>query len=161
MYIREATKEDSNGMSSLAIALTEKYLAPEFPESAGKKLIMSMSSDSIARNLESDFSYHVAVNDDEIVGLIGIKSNTHLYHLFVSENHQRDGIARLLWEVAKTQCYENGNKEKIIVNSSLYAKGVYEKLGFVAVSGQQERNGVTTISMEYAIKTQAKGSIIK
>lgn len=149
MDIRLAKKADSDDMSSLAIALTEKYLSPDFPRSAGMNLVSSMSTESIATNIENGFEYHIAVIDDEIVGLIGIKSNAHLYHLFVSELHQGKGIAKLLWEAAKSKCYEKGNREKVTVNSSLYAKGFYEKLGFVPVSGVQERNGIPAIAMEY------------
>ncbi len=151
MRIRQAQREDASAISVLAVKLTVKYIAPEFPDVAAKALVQSMSSEMIARNIENDCVYHLAVHEDEVIGLIGVKSNTHLYHLFVGDSHQRKGIAKQLWEVAKNHCFESGNKERITVNASLYAKAVYEKLGFVTASGLQERNGVTTVAMEYEI----------
>ena len=46
---------------------------------------------------------------------------------------------------------KNGNREKVTVNSSLYAKNIYEKFGFEPVSGVKERNGVTSIAIEYKL----------
>ena len=86
-----------------------------------------------------------------IVGIVGIKDNKHLYQLFVDEDYQRQGIARKLWQFAMQKCLDSGNSGEFTVNSLLYAKAIYEKLGFVAQSGPVERKGVVEIPMKMII----------
>jgi predicted GNAT family N-acyltransferase len=45
-------------------------------------------------------------------------------------------------------CLSRGDPGEFTVNSSEYARGVYEKLGFVALSGPEEKNGVVYIPMK-------------
>ena len=68
--------------------------------------------------------------------------------LFVSEDHHRKGIARHLCNIAKETSIASGNVDGFTVNSSTHAKIVYDKLGFVAHSGPQNRNGIVTIPMK-------------
>ena len=101
--------------------------------------------------MQNGFRYHVAEFNNQVVGVIGIKNNNHLYHLFVSEAHHKKGIGRLLWAVARDACIAAGNSETFIVNSSRYAQDFYKKLGFVAQSEPQERNGVVSIPMRFSV----------
>ena len=151
MNIREAECRNAEAISVLAITLSKKYVTSEFPASVTKAFLNSMTSEAIENNLRNAFRYHIAEINDRVIGAIGIKDNSHLYHLFVSENHHRKGVARKLWNTAKETCIANGNNEGFTVNSSKYAQEVYEKLGFVAQSGQQERNGVVTTPMKLKI----------
>jgi len=140
---------DSERVSTLLIALSKKYVTPAFSESAATALLLSMAPDSIDENRSNGFQYHVAEISGQLVGVIGIKNNECVYHLFVAEDYQRQGIAGQLWQVAKAACMAAGNKGEFTVNSSLYAQGIYEKLGFVALSAPQERNGVVFVPMKY------------
>ena len=79
---------------------------------------------------------------------MGIRDNSHLYHLFVAEKYQRKGIAKKLWQLAMDACLSRGSTGEFTVNSSEYARGVYEQLGFIALSGPEEKNGVVYIPMK-------------
>ena len=92
--------------------------------------------------MQAGYRYHVAEVDGQLVGVVGVRNNAHLFHLFVAELYQRQGIASNLWNVAMQACLDAGNPGKFTVNSSRYALGVYEKLGFVACSSPQEVNGI-------------------
>ena len=53
--------------------------------------------------------YHVAEDAGRLVGVVAVRDNKHLYHLFVAEPHQGQGLARELWSVAKAACVAAGN----------------------------------------------------
>ena len=149
MLIRLATLEDAGAISQLACTLSQKFVQDETVPGAAQRLLSTMSPAGIEKNIKSGYRYHVAELNGAVVGVIGIKDNRFLFHLFVAEHVHRRGIARQLWQIALQACMDEGNHESISVNSSFYACPAYEKLGFVALAEQQERNGVLSIPMIY------------
>ena len=147
MNIRLAKTDDAAAISAMMYALAEKYVVPDFPVSAANALLVSMLPEGVRKHLRGGCRYHVAESDGQIVGVIGIKDNKHLYHLFVSEAHQRKGVARNLWQTAITVCRASGYQGEFTVNSSVHTQMMYEKLGFVAQPPSRVRDGVTTIPM--------------
>ena len=83
-----------------------------------------------------------------MAGVIAIRGNRHLYHLFVSERFQGKGVARRLWDVAKAASLDAGNPGVFTVNSSRYAVGLYETFGFAGQSEAIDRSGVICIPMK-------------
>jgi GNAT superfamily N-acetyltransferase len=81
----------------------------------------------------------------EIIGVIGLRDNSHISLMFVDKQHQKKGIAKALFNhlLAKT------GVSKITVNSSPYAQPIYEKLGFVKTAEKQEKDGIIFIPMMY------------
>lgn len=154
MNFRMADSQDISSISALSMAMTRKFVVSDFSDEAATKLLASLSENGIANCIKNDVVYHVAELDGRIVGLIGVHSNRHIYHLFVEEAQQRQGIARRLWNMARELCLLNGNNEKITVNSSLYAKAAYEKLGFHCNGEPRIRNGITTVAMEYPLNSR-------
>jgi len=146
--IREATAEDADSISALCCELSAKFITHEFTAVGVTHLLASMQSESIEKYIRSGFKYHVAVIDNQVVGVVGIRDNSHLYHLFVAEKYQRKGIAKKLWQLAMDACLSRGSTGEFTVNSSEYARGVYEQLGFIALSGPEEKNGVVYIPMK-------------
>jgi GNAT superfamily N-acetyltransferase len=73
-----------------------------------------------------------------------MKGNSHLFHLFVSENHQRKGLSRSLWEFASSVCKSNVYK----VRSSLYAIQVDRNFGFTESDVAGEKDGISFQPME-------------
>ena len=159
MKIREATLSDAQAISNLARSLSEKYVTPEFATEASDAFLKSMMADGIRQLIESGLRYHLAEIDENIIGIVGMKDNKHLYHLFVDENFQRKGIARQLWNIAMETCKAVGNPGEFTVNSSKYAQRAYESLGFVAQSAPQERNGIVTIPMKLAINNKPDAGV--
>jgi GNAT superfamily N-acetyltransferase len=153
MKIREATVDDADEISAIVYALSEKYIASEFSTEGRETLLKSMTPVEIKKYIESGYRYHVAEIDGQIVGVVGIRENWHVYHLFVVEAHHRKGIARQLWKVALETCRLAGNWEEFTVNSSRYAKPLYERLGFVAQSGLEEKKGVISIPMKLKVNS--------
>ena len=151
MEIRAATLRDAESISKLVRQLSAKYIANEFTAEGRETLLNSMTPAAIEKYIQTGFRYHVAEVGGQLVGVVAVKDNSHLYHLFVAENYQRQGIASGLWRLAKQACFEEENPGEFTVNSSKYAQKVYETLGFVAQSGPQDKNGVIFIPMKLTI----------
>ena len=150
MQVRLATVEDAAAISGLIRPLVEKYVAHEFSTEGAENLLDSMAPEAIARNIAESFRYHIAEVEGKIAGVVATADNRHLFHLFVAEAFQRQGIARRLWAVAKQACLDAGGSGEFTVNSSRYAVSVYKKLGFVELGPTVVRNGVVFIPMRSA-----------
>lgn len=154
MQIRPALADDIKSISQLVRELSEKFITPEFSPEGKQTLLETLSPDGIEKSMQSGFEYHVAEIENQLVGVVGVKENNHLYHLFVSEKFQRQGIAGKLWQFSMEKCLAKGNPGEFTVNSSMYALGVYEKFGFVAVSGPMEKGGVVFVPMKLIVSRQ-------
>jgi ribosomal protein S18 acetylase RimI-like enzyme len=151
MNIRNANFDDVEAISVIASSLTAKYVVAEFPETARTGLLASMSVEGIAKHMQSGCRYHVAESEGRVIGAVGVTNNQHLYHLFVDEAHQHQGIAKALWRVAMGACIAAGNPGWFTVNSTKVAQGFYERLGFVAQPVAQKRNGVISVPMKLTL----------
>ena len=147
--IRKATADDSEIVSELICELSAKYITHEFSAQGVEHLLASMNPGAIRKCFNADYQYHLAEMGDQVVGVVGVRDNSHLYHFFVAEKYQGRGIGRKLWQVAMDTCLSNGNAGEFTVNSSRYALGIYEKLGFVAQSAPKEKSGVVYIPMKF------------
>ena len=67
-------------------------------------------------------------------------------HLFVRADSHGRGLARALWEHAKSR----SDSTTFVVNSSLPAVAVYQRFGFVVKDGPQAASGLTFVPMEYS-----------
>jgi GNAT superfamily N-acetyltransferase len=153
-HIRSATLADSERISNLIYVLAEKYITHELTPEGATTLLSSLRPNEIKQYIESGIKYHLAEIEDELVGVIAVKDNSHLYHLFVDEHYQRKGIASLLWSVAQEACLLKGNPGIFTVNSSSFALPIYEKLGFIVQEGQQEKDGVIYIPMKLKLQNK-------
>lgn len=149
--IREAGIDDSGLISRMVSVLAEKFVTPGFTDEGRDHLLDSMSPTAIAKYIRSGYRYHLAEIEDEIVGVVAIRENSHLYHLFVAETHQGRGLARALWKKAMNEALCRGNPGEFTVSSSLNAQPVYEHLGFVAQSEPITKHGVTYTPMKLNI----------
>lgn len=153
LKIRVATPGDSKNISLLICGLVEKFVVKEFSTQGRDFLLSTLTAESINQNLQAGYRYHVAEVDGLLTGVVAIKGNTHLYHLFVAEQFHRRGIAKKLWHHAMNECLGNCNSIEFTVNSSAYAVGAYKRLGFVAQSGPQEKNGVVFYPMKLLVQS--------
>lgn len=87
-----------------------------------------------------------AFEDNELVGIIATRNEgSHIALFFVDGQHQNKGIGRLLWnEVA-----DNSRAKEITVHSSIYAKEIYSKLGFIQKGDLCNEDGIQYIPMVY------------
>lgn len=149
MNIRAATLTDIPEISALLTQLTQDFIAPTCTVEGAAILVNAMSMEAIASYFMAGYQYHVAMSDSgQLAGVVAMKDNSHLYHLFVASHAQGQGVARMLWEHAKTQCLAQGNPGVFTVNSALNAQAVYLGFGFMPLGPERERGGIRDIPMQ-------------
>jgi len=133
---------DVASVASLLASLAREHITHEFDPRARELFLAKNDEANIRRFVAQGFRYHVAESHGRIVGVVGVRDNRHLYHLFVANDFQRRGIARRLWAVAREQCIAAGNPGNFTVNASNNAIPVYERLGFVRSGPAQNDDGI-------------------
>lgn len=147
MNIRQANLKDANHISELISDLALKYIAPNCTSEGLNLLIRSMKPEMIAQYMSTNCLYHIIEENNQIAGVIAIRDNSHLFHMFVAAEFQGKGLAKILWHHAREICLKNGNTGTFTVNSAINAKSVYLKLGFKPISAIRTHKGILDIPM--------------
>ncbi|MYM58748.1 GNAT family N-acetyltransferase [Vibrio sp. OCN044] len=144
----QAEIKHAQPISELIQALAKKYVCPTCDESFHETLLGSMTSQSIKEYIQSGYQYHIAIDpESNIIAVIGMRDSNHLYHLFVSDDYQGQGIARKLWEMAKSASLRHTRHTHFTVNSAVNAEHVYKNFGFKRIAGIRTRGGMVDVPM--------------
>lgn len=144
IILRDGTVADAAALSALVTPLARHLLDADTGATA-HAFLASLAPASFAERLASKAFAHYLVEDGSgLCGMIAIREDSHIHHLFVSRGTRRRGIARQLWDHALRV---HGRRE-YTVNSSEVAVPVYERFGFVAKAAPQTVKGVRFVLME-------------
>lgn len=148
MKVEHAAVADASRISALIRELSRSFLVS--PSGEGAEPFFAAISESAIKGyvLASNFEYFVAEAQGRLAGVVALRDNSHLFHLFVAEPFQGQGLAGKLWQMVKAKAIQSGNPGKFTVNSSLNARPVYEKFGFVASGPVVQTHGVTFQPMQ-------------
>lgn len=152
MKLRDAKTDDLKPITELIIKCSEKFILPKFNDEGRKNYLQSHSLEMMRERLDQ-FKYQVLEKNGEIIGVVGMRRPSHLFHLHIAPEFHGHGLGRDLWKAAKDRAVQLDKFEKFTVNSSVFAVPFYEKLGFVA-STPETRDGV-----EYVPMTMMVGSL--
>ncbi|MGE8279860.1 MAG: GNAT family N-acetyltransferase [Stenotrophomonas sp.] len=142
--LRNATAADAAALSALVTPLARHLLDADTGASA-HAFLASLTPASFAERLaDKEFAHYVVEEAGALTGMIAMRDDSHIHHLFVSRGTRRRGIARLLWEHALRI---HGRRE-YTVNSSEIAVPVYERFGFICKAAPQTVKGVRFVLME-------------
>ncbi len=136
--IRLAAPTDAKAISQLMIPVVKKYVCNEYSKQGEQIIVSSMSAENILTNINSEYRYTLAEINKKLVGVLGIKTENHIFHCFVDEKYHRQNIGQQLWH----HWLNDANASRVTVNSSKYAIKFYQSLGFIAVDEQFEKKGV-------------------
>ena len=147
MEFRAGSPADAEAIAAL-IASFQSELTDD-PYGAGAEgYLASVSVQAEREYLASErYGYLLAYSDSELAGFIAIRDGSHLFHLFVERAHQRQGIARLLWERALRELCAPSSEGAFTVNSSLSAVPVYQAFGFAPAGSLQSMHGISFLPM--------------
>jgi ribosomal protein S18 acetylase RimI-like enzyme len=150
--VRAAGTCDSEAIALLILESATHAFLSSFAPQGRTRFLVDHSPERIRSRIESThFSYYVAEAEDKIVGVVGMRSQTHLFNLFVSVTAQHQGIGRLLWKHALDNRNAPVGPDVVTVNSSLNAVSFYQKLGFEIVGTVQEVDGLEFVPMHIVL----------
>lgn len=143
--------DDALRISEFVQGLAEEFIVREFTAEARATFLSDHSEAKVKERLSGDFRFYVSEHDERINGVAAIRSNAHLFYLFVGKPHQRSGLARRLWARAMADSLALGNPGRFTVNASNYALPAYQRLGFRRTGPTKETDGVLYNPMELVV----------
>jgi GNAT superfamily N-acetyltransferase len=147
MEFRAGSPADAEAIAGL-IASFQSELTDDPSGAGAEQYLASVSLRAEREYLASErFRYLVAYSDSQLAGFIAIRDGSHLFHLFVERAHQRQGIARRLWELALRELCAPSIEGGFTVNSSLSAVPVYHAFGFAPAGSIQSVHGISFLAM--------------
>lgn len=143
MKILPASLADAEEISALIVELSAPFFAS--PTRAGAEPFLASISAEATRGYLSagNFAYYVARSNEQLAGVVALRDNAHLFHLFVAKPFQGMGLASQLWSIVKSDALRAGNPGEFTVNSSLNAVPAYERFGFVRNGAVQHVHGIS------------------
>ena len=153
--IRELGKNDIKQALELVNRVFTEFVAVDYSEQGNKTFhdYLKVKDDEVANDVltghKKIWGFYLS---GEIVGVIATRDVSHISLMFVDKQHHRKGIAKQLYGTIVAELEKNPDVKKVTVNSSPYAVGVYEHLGFVKTAEQQERDGIIYVPMVHAIQ---------
>ena len=147
MEFRAGSPADAEAIAAL-IASFQSELTDDPSGAGAEQFLASVSQDAEREYLSSErYGYLVAYSPSQLAGFIAIRDRSHLFHLFVARSHQREGIARRLWDQALKDLCASNAEGVLTVNSSLAAVPVYQAFGFVPAGPIQSAHGISFLPM--------------
>lgn len=153
MIVREALPDEWEDAMALAWRVFAKFEANVYPKEGVDSFIDFISDNQIKKMfLIGSYKCWVAVEDDRIIGVAGLRSRKHLSLLFVDEKHQRKGVATALMRLVSEYITEVEHLDVCTVNAAPYALPFYEAIGFRATGPKEMNSGMIFTPMLWKIR---------
>lgn len=155
MIFRRAKPEDAERISQLIMGfLSELTIEPD--GRGADEFLAAVSVEAERGYIRSDrYEFLLAETETKLAGFIAMRDRTHVFHLFVAPNRQRQGLAGELWRRALEAALSRGHAKEFTVNSSPNAVPVYERFGFERISDPVQEQGISFVPMRYRSGTHA------
>lgn len=161
--IRLAEPDDAEALAALVAQFESESLADPDDPAAAAPFRATVTPEAFRERIADEhFHHHVAAIEDgessdrSIAGFVAVRDHGHLYHLFVDRDAHRQGLARRLWETARSAAENAGNPGRFTVSSTLYALPVYERFGFVPTQAAIEQDGIVFVPMVLTPDTEPR-----
>lgn len=141
--IRMARESDWEAAMDLAWRTFLKFEAADYrPE--GVESFQNFISDQWLKKMfiKGEYLMMLAMEGEEIIGLITMRNTNHISLLFVDENYHRQGVGSSLIGAIESFLQTETNLRYMTVNAAPYAIDFYHKIGFWDLTGQQEKEGI-------------------
>jgi GNAT superfamily N-acetyltransferase len=144
---RTANEGDAAAISALISSLQSALVFDPAGRGA-EEFLASVSTETVRGHLASQgHAFLLAHDDDRLIGVIAIKDRSHLFYFFVDRAHQRRGVGRKLWELARAQAMAGGHSRPFSVLASMNAVPAYSRLGFRVTGRPFPVHGVQCVHM--------------
>jgi len=148
--IRKAQVSDWEPAMELAFRVFLKYEAKEYgPE--GIKSFSEFVTDEMLKKLflQGNYLLFVAVEGENIIGLISLRSGNHISLLFVDADYHRCGVGTSLIKYLQSYLLMHTKYQKMTVNAAPYGIPFYHKLGFKDTGCETRKEGIIYTPMEF------------
>lgn len=147
--IRTAYREDWQPAMALAWKTFLKYEAPVYTQEGIQNFREFITDTTLYRMfIVGSYQMFVAVVNSQIVGMLTVRSVSHISLLFVDEAYHKQGIARgLVQNLCDFLLQEVGGIDKVTVNAAPCATGFYHKMGFCDIGEETIKDGITFTPM--------------
>lgn len=157
MYeIRKTKENEVKEALSLAMEVFMQFEAPVYkPEGVETFKRDIIENDEFIDNCKKGICpIYAAFDNNKIVGIIGMRATkTHINLVFTKKEYHHRGIATAIFNFLLNDLLaENPDLKEITLNSSPYGLGFYKHIGFIALTDEQELNGIRFTPMKYIIK---------
>jgi GNAT superfamily N-acetyltransferase len=127
----------------------EKYEVPDYEEMGIKTFRHFIEYSSMVERVnQGEMRFWGCYINNLLVGVIALRTGQHISLLFVRDRFHHLGVAKKLVEVAEDAVLASEPKIRAVtVNSSPYAVGFYEKMGFVSQGPEKKSDGIRFTTM--------------
>lgn len=139
MAIRKMVLADIDAVSALCMAAFDDTVAPTVSTQGSETFRKLASTEAFRQRLEGDNVLLVFEEGETLKGMIELKEGRHLTLLFVSPQHQRQGIGQAL--IAAMSAYARATD--ITVRASLTSVPAYLRYGFQCTGDADEAAGLS------------------
>ncbi len=151
--IRRATKRDAAAIHELILSVAHYFLA-DLNGKHAERFYKTVSKQEVAAQIADErFIYLVAEVRGKIAGILSIRDNAFVYHLFVAEKYQKQGVASALWEKGRELALQAGNPGHFRLNATPYAVPVYRQWGFRPTGERLYKYGIDFVPMRMELGT--------
>jgi len=150
---RKATASDAEKISELIYSVMHLFFAEPDGQGAEHFLQMSTPAGLAAFMVQPNINYLLGEVDGVFCGVVAVRNNSHLQHLYVVPSFQGRGVGKYLWETVRDQAVSAGNSGEFTVNASLNAVPFYKRMEFEAVGDVSLAGGLRFQPMKLGIKS--------
>lgn len=154
MIIRKIKKEEFNEAMKLVLDVFMEFEAPDYGEEGIETFINDVIKNENFKNAVYSGENRIwgAFIEHKLVGVIGMRGDSHISIVFIHKEYHRKGIAtKIMDNVISNIKKENPNIKRITVNSSPYGIPFYHKFGFIDTDCEQLKNGIRYTPMMYLL----------
>ena len=146
-------KQLLNNEKDEALLFVKRVFIESEDDSYTKKGIETFCNFVDNKKITKSFKVYGAFEDNVLKGIIATDSpKKHICLFFVDKVSQGKGIGKKLMSFI----IDDNENSFITVNSSRYAVPIYEKLGFIKMEEEKERDGLKFTPMKLILKDEIK-----
>lgn len=149
IILRKMFDGEESTVTALIEEVFNEFIAPEYSEEGINEFKKYIKPNSLLSRKENGSIFIVAIDKEKIIGMVEIRDLNHISLFFVDKKYHGNGIGGILTKRAIEECQSiYPNIKTFSVNSSPYAKKIYERLGFNQILEEQIKSGLRFIPME-------------
>lgn len=149
IVVRALRPEEWDDMTALVWKTFLRYEACDYPEEGIHNFLSFLSDERLKKMFcLGEYPVYAAFLGEKMVGVISLRTGSHISLLFVLGEYHRRGIGTLLMKCAKEHVRRQGCKNFLTVNAAPYAVDFYHKNGFSDTDVQQKKDGIIFTPMK-------------